>query len=167
MVAAATPQVPPADSPWTTTPGRDGRAGRAASERATGSTREVESQEKQFTGEPISLELKDADIKDVLRTFAKITGLNVVVDPEVSGSVTVQLENVPWDQALDIILRINGLDYVVENNVLRVAKLEQAAGREERGWPTYRQEEENAKPMRTVTKQLSYIKAADARALLQ
>ena len=87
-------------------------------------TRQVETQEHRFTGEPISLEMKDADIKDVLRTFSKITGLNIVIDPDVSGSVTVQLENVPWDQALDIILRINRLDFIVENNVLRVAKLD-------------------------------------------
>jgi hypothetical protein len=67
-----------------------------------GGSRELECQERRFTGEPLSMELKDADIKDVLRTFAKITGLNIVVDPDVTGSVTVQLENVPWDQALDI-----------------------------------------------------------------
>lgn len=165
VVAAATPQVPAVDSPWTSTPAAMAeQAGQ--SEQGESSTREVESEEKKFTGEPMSLELKDADVKDVLRTFAKITGLNVVVDPEVSGSVTVQLENVPWDQALDIILRINGLDYVVENNVLRVAKLSKLQDEKSR-LANFRLQEENAKPMRTVTKQLSYIKAADARTLLQ
>lgn len=72
-----------------------------------------------FTGEPISLDLKDADLKDVLRTFARIGRFNLVVDPEVKGSVTVRLEDVPWDQALDVILRSNGLGYVLEGNVLR------------------------------------------------
>ena len=72
-----------------------------------------------FTGEPISLDLKDADIRDVLKTFAKLGKFNLAIDPEVKGSVTVCLENVPWDQALDVILRMNGLAYVVEGKVLR------------------------------------------------
>ncbi|MGZ7031214.1 MAG: AMIN domain-containing protein, partial [Thermoanaerobaculia bacterium] len=67
-----------------------------------------------YTGDPISLNLKDADIKDVLRTFAQLTGLNIAVDPNVAGSVTVDFVDVPWDQALDLILRQNGLTYVLE-----------------------------------------------------
>src|SRR6185503_7634599 len=70
-----------------------------------------------FTGEPISLNLKDADLKDVLRTFAELTGLNMAIDPGVGGSVTVDFQDVPWDQALDIILRQNGLTFVLEGNV--------------------------------------------------
>jgi type IV pilus assembly protein PilQ len=73
-------------------------------------------------GEPISLDLKDADLKDVLRTFAKLARLNIAVDPEVKGSVTVRLHDVPWDQALDVILQVNGLGYVLEGNVLRVGE---------------------------------------------
>src|SRR2546422_168887 len=72
----------------------------------------------QFTGEPISLDLKDADIKDVFRTISQFTGLNIVIDPEVKGTVTVQLENVPWDQALDLILKQNNLGYVLDNNII-------------------------------------------------
>src|ERR1051325_188340 len=79
--------------------------------------------EKVYTGEPISLNLKDADIKDVIRTFAALTGLNIAVDPQVSGSVTVDFNDVPWDQALEIILRQNSLGYVLEGNVMRVATL--------------------------------------------
>jgi type II secretory pathway component HofQ len=75
-----------------------------------------------FTGEPISLDLKDADIKDVLRTFAKLARVNIAIDPEVKGSVTVRLRDVPWDQALEVILQINGLGYVLEGNVLRVGE---------------------------------------------
>ena len=75
-----------------------------------------------FAGEPISLDLKDADLKDVLRTFAELEKINIAIDPEVRGSVTVRLENVPWDQALDVILQVNGLGYVLEGNVLRVGK---------------------------------------------
>jgi type IV pilus assembly protein PilQ len=75
-----------------------------------------------FTGEPISLDLKDADLKDVLATFAKLARVNIAIDPGVKGSVTLRLHDVPWDQALEVILRINGLGYVLEGNVLRVGE---------------------------------------------
>ena len=75
---------------------------------------------RRFVGEPISLDLKDADIRDVLLTFSRLARLNMVIDPEVKGSVTVRLENVPWDQALDVILRVNGLGYVLEGNVVAI-----------------------------------------------
>jgi len=81
----------------------------------------VETAEPGFTGEPITLSLKDADIKDVLKTFSTLTGLNIVVDPAVSGTVTVELRGVPWDQAFEIILTINGLGYDLLGNVVYVA----------------------------------------------
>lgn len=77
------------------------------------------SEPTRFTGQPISLDVKDADIRDVLKAFAKLERFNLAIDPEVKGSVTVRLENVPWDQALDVILRMNGLGYVVEGRILR------------------------------------------------
>ena len=77
---------------------------------------------RRFTGERISLDLKDADIRDVLLTFSRLARLNMVIDPEVRGSVTVRLENVPWDQALDVILRANGLGYVLEGNVVAIGR---------------------------------------------
>jgi len=157
-------KAPASESPWTTTPAAMAEQA-APPTTVTTTSKEVESQEKRFTGEPISLELKDADVKDVLRTFAKITGLNVVVDPGVSGSVTVNLENVPWDQCLDIILRVNGLDYVVENNVLRVARIQQLTA-EKSQQAMLRKESENAKPMRTVAKTLSYAKAGAVKSVL-
>ena len=67
---------------------------------------------RRYTGEPISLDLKDADIRDVLLTFSRLARLNMVIDPDVRGSVTVRLEDVPWDQALEVILKVNGLGYV-------------------------------------------------------
>jgi type IV pilus assembly protein PilQ len=75
---------------------------------------------RKYVGEPISLDLKDADIRDVLLTFSKLARLNMVIDPDVRGSVTVRLENVPWDQALEVILKVNGLGYVLEGNIVRV-----------------------------------------------
>jgi type IV pilus secretin PilQ/predicted competence protein len=163
--APAPPPASPADSPWTTTPAAMAEQAQPATT-VVGGTRELESQERRFTGEPLSMELKDADIKDVLRTFSKITGLNIVVDPDVTGSVTVQLENVPWDQALDIVLRINRLDYIVENNVLRVARIERLTS-ERQQLAEFRKQAESAKPMRTVTKILSYARAQAVRDVLK
>lgn len=155
---------PSVDSPYASTPKALVEQAAPTPMAATG-TKEVETQERQFTGEPISLELKDADIKDVLRSFAKITGLNIVVDPDVTGSVTVTLENVPWDQCLDIILRINRLDYVIENNVLRVARMERLT-QEKQALAAYQKQAEAARPMKTVTKVLSYARAEDVKGIL-
>ncbi len=74
-----------------------------------------------FTGEPITLRLQDANIQDVLRTFSKVTSVDIVVDPSVVGTVTVDFRDVPWDQALDLILRFNGLGWTRENGAIRVA----------------------------------------------
>jgi type IV pilus assembly protein PilQ len=126
---------------------------------------EVASEEQQFTGEPITLTLKDADIKDVLKTFSVLTDMNIVLDPSVSGSVTVELREVPWDQALDLILKINGLDYVLENNVLRVAPISKLAA-EKSARAAFAVEQERAMPMNTVLKPISYSKADDIANLL-
>jgi type IV pilus assembly protein PilQ len=78
---------------------------------------------KKYTGAPISLDFKDGDLQDIFRLFADISGLNVVVNPGVSGKVTLKLNEVPWDQALDLILKTNGLGYTLEDNVIRIARL--------------------------------------------
>jgi type IV pilus assembly protein PilQ len=78
---------------------------------------------QRYTGRRISLSLKDADLLDVLRHFGEISGFNIVLDPGVRGLVTVYLEDVPWDQALDIILKNNSLGRTFEGNVMRIATL--------------------------------------------
>lgn len=128
-------------------------------------TTEVDSQVQQFTGEPISLSLKDADVRDVLKTFSALTQLNIIVDPGVGGSVTVELRDVPWDQALDLILRINNLDYVLENNVLRVATTAKLNA-EKSAQVALDKQREQAKPLKTVLKPLSYAKASYISGLL-
>jgi type IV pilus assembly protein PilQ len=75
-----------------------------------------------YTGEPISVNLKDVDLKDFFRLIHEISGLNVVLDPNVKGTLTIVLDEVPWDQALDIVLQNNGLDKQLNGNVLRSAK---------------------------------------------
>jgi type IV pilus assembly protein PilQ len=74
-----------------------------------------------YTGEPISVNLKDVDLKDFFRLIHEISGLNIVLDPSVRGSVTLVLDDVPWDQALDIVLKNNSLDRELQGNVLRIA----------------------------------------------
>jgi type IV pilus assembly protein PilQ len=77
-----------------------------------------------YTGEPISVRLKDADLRDFFLMISEISGLNIFVDPTISGSLTLVLNDVPWDQALDIVLKSNGLDRELEGNVLRVASVD-------------------------------------------
>jgi type IV pilus assembly protein PilQ len=77
-------------------------------------------EEAKYRGQPITLDFKDADIRDVLRIIAEINDFNLVLHPEVSGRVTVRLINVPWDQALDIILKLNNLAVEIEGNIMRV-----------------------------------------------
>ncbi|MFZ0952336.1 MAG: AMIN domain-containing protein, partial [Candidatus Sulfotelmatobacter sp.] len=77
-----------------------------------------------YTGEPISVNLKDVDLKDFFRLIHEISGLNVVLDPNVHGSLTVVLDDVPWDQALDIVLKNNDLARELEGNVLRIATVD-------------------------------------------
>jgi len=78
--------------------------------------------EKEYKGQLISLHFQEADILDVLQVIAEVSGLNLVVHPQVTGTVTVHLTNIPWDQALDIILKMNSLSVEIEGNILRVAQ---------------------------------------------
>jgi type IV pilus assembly protein PilQ len=74
-----------------------------------------------YTGRKISLDLQEADLVNVLRLFADVANINIVISPDVKGKVTVRMVNIPWDQAMDIILKMNGLGYVHEGNILRIA----------------------------------------------
>lgn len=78
--------------------------------------------EKEYKGQLISIHFQQADILDVLDVIAEVSGLNLVVHPGVGGTVTVRLENIPWDQALDIILKMNNLALEIEGNILRIAQ---------------------------------------------
>src|SRR6202795_721674 len=77
-----------------------------------------------YTGEPISVNLKDVDLKDFFRLIHEISGLNVVLDPMVHGNLTIVLDDVPWDQALDIVLKNNELSRQLDGNVLRIATVD-------------------------------------------
>ncbi|HJT17547.1 MAG TPA: type IV pilus secretin PilQ, partial [Thermoanaerobaculia bacterium] len=167
---ASPPQTQPAplpgenvfqDQTTATAPSASGRQ-----ETPLGGSRQLSAGQKVFTGEPISLNLKDADIKDVLRTFSQLTGLNIAVDPNVTGSVTVDFTDVPWDQALDLILRQNKLSYQLEGNIMRVGTLQSLA--EEAAANRRLAEEERLNvPLTTVSFKLSYAKAGDVSSLLK
>jgi type IV pilus assembly protein PilQ len=120
----------------------------------------VTAREKQFTGHPISLDFKDGDLQDIFRLFADISGLNIVVNPGVTGKVTLKLNEVPWDQALDLILKANNLGYTLENNVIRIAPLS-ALQREEQEARKLAEERALAGDLQVFSKRLSYAKAAD------
>lgn len=121
--------------------------------------RVIGSGEKQYTGEPITLNLKDADVKDTLQKFSELTGLNIVLDPEVRGTVTVSLTDIPWDQALELILKINGLGYVLEGNVMRIASTVKLASEEATKQSLLKAQEAN-RPVKTVIQKLSYSRGA-------
>jgi len=123
-------------------------------------------QKPAYTGEPISLNLKDVDLKDFFRLVHEISGLNILVDANVTGSVTTVLDNVPWDQALDIVLKDNGLGKVLEGNVLRIAKLETLAAEDE-VTNKIAKARLDAAPLVTVFRPVNYAKAATIAQLLQ
>jgi type IV pilus assembly protein PilQ len=79
---------------------------------------------KKYTGEKISLDFQNADINDILRLIAEVSGLNIIAGPDVKGTVTTRMVDVPWDQALDVVLRINGLDQERSDNIVRVAPVD-------------------------------------------
>ena len=111
-----------------------------------------------YTGEPISVNLKDVDLKDFFRLIHEISGLNVVLDPAVKGSLTIVLDEVPWDQALDIVLQNNGLDKQLSGNVLRIATRDTMKKEAEGQRDLERAQAEAVAPV-TVTRVLSYGKA--------
>src|SRR6266403_48769 len=112
-----------------------------------------------YTGEPISVNLKDVDLKDFFRLIHEISGLNVVLDPAVKGSLTIVLDDVPWDQALDIVLQNNSLDKQLNGNVLRIATRATLKTEAETQRDLERAQAEAVTPV-TVPRVLSYAKAA-------
>jgi type IV pilus assembly protein PilQ len=113
-----------------------------------------------YTGEPISVNLKDVDLKDFFRLIHEISGLNVVLDPQVHGTLTVVLDDVPWDQALDIVLKNNDLARELEGNVLRIATVE-TLKHEADSRRAQIESEALAVEKVSVTRFLSYAKAKD------
>src|SRR6202453_2691702 len=113
-----------------------------------------------YTGEPISVNLKDVDLKDFFRLIHEIGGLNVVLDPMIHGNLTIVLDDVPWDQALDIVLKDNELSRQLDGNVLRIATVE-TLRKEAEARRAQIDAEALAVDKVSVTRFLSYAKAKD------
>jgi type IV pilus assembly protein PilQ len=100
-------------------------------ERLTEQEAESRREEKfPYTGDKLSLNFQDIEVRSVLQLIADFTGLNLVASDTVSGGITLRLQNVPWDQALDLILKTKGLDKRQIGNVLLVAPADEIAARE-------------------------------------
>jgi type IV pilus assembly protein PilQ len=141
------------------TPANQPAVNLAAEQRAQAGQQPVAAGPK-YTGEPISVNLKDVDLKDFFRLIHEISGLNVVLDPNVHGTLTVVLDDVPWDQALDIVLKNNDLARELEGNVLRIATVD-TLKHEADARRAQIESEALAVEKTSVTRFLSYAKAKD------
>ena len=119
-----------------------------------------------YTGERLSLNFQDIEVRSVLQLIADFTGTNIVVSDTVSGNLTLRLQNVPWDQALDIVLKTKGLAMRKNNDVILVAPSEEIAAREKLELESQKQIEELA-PLYSEYMQVNYAKAADLASLLR
>lgn len=119
-----------------------------------------------YTGEKLSLNFQDIDVRSVLQLIADFTDLNLVASDTVAGNITLRLQNVPWDQALDLVLKTKGLDKRQVGNVLLVAPADEIAARERQELESQKQIAELA-PLRRELIQVNYAKAADIARLFQ
>jgi type IV pilus assembly protein PilQ len=126
----------------------------------------VAEDKKEFTGERLTLNFQDIDVRAVLQLLADTSGQNIVVSDTVQGSVTLRLQNVPWDQALDIVMRTKGLAMRRRDNVIMVGPAEEIASRE-KAELTARKDVEELAPLRTEYLQVNYAKAADLALLIK
>ena len=119
-----------------------------------------------FTGERLSLNFQDIEVRSVLQLLADFTGLNLVVSDSVEGNLTLRLKNVPWDQAMDIILKTKGLDQRKAGNVILIAPTDEIAAREKLELEARKQVEELER-LRTEFIKVNYAKASDMADLLK
>jgi type IV pilus assembly protein PilQ len=162
-VAAA--PVPPAQAPAAPAPQTTAVPQPAAPQAPAAQAQAIQPQGPRYTGNPVTLDFQGADLRAVLRTFSEISGLNLVIDPTIQGTVDVALRDVPWDQALDVILRANKLGYVVDGSIVRIAPLTVLAD-EEAQRRKLSDEQALAGELRVMTRALSYARAEDLRQLL-
>lgn len=127
---------------------------------------ELKKQQPQYTGERISLSFQSVDIRSLLQIVADVAGTNMVVSDSVQGDIAMRLQNVPWDQALDIILRTKGLGMRQQGNVMLVAPLSELADREKVEMEAEKQKTELA-PLRSELITVNYAKASEMAKLLK
>lgn len=119
-----------------------------------------------YTGRLISLDLQETDIDNALRIIAEVSNLNIVASEDVKGKVTLRLLDVPWDQALDVILKTNGLDKVLEGTVMRIAPVEKLK-KERENLKQAIDAEQELEPLAVKYLRVSYAKAAEIKSLVE
>ena len=133
---------------------------------STSNKGKVAEDKKEYTGERLTLNFQDIDVRAVLQLLADTSGQNIVVSDSVQGGVTLRLQNVPWDQALDIVMRTKGLAMRRRDNVILVGLAEELANRE-KAELLARKEVEELAPLRTEYLQVNYAKASDLALLIK
>ncbi|HWN38077.1 MAG TPA: type IV pilus secretin PilQ, partial [Gammaproteobacteria bacterium] len=123
-------------------------------------------EDREYSGERLTLNFQDLETRAVLQLIADFSGLNIVVSDTVQGSVTLRLQNVPWDQALDIVMTTKGLDMRRNGNVIIVAPAEEIAAREQAELEAL-QALQTLEPLRSEFIQVNYAKAAELATLIQ
>jgi type IV pilus assembly protein PilQ len=123
-------------------------------------------EKKEYTGERLTLNFQDIDVRSVLQLLADTSGQNIVVSDSVTGNLTLRLQNVPWDQALDIVLRTKGLDKRRQDNVIIIGPTEELASREKAELAAHKEVQELS-PTRTEFMQVNYAKVIDLAKLIK
>jgi len=134
---------------------------KASSKRTAGAE-----EKKEYTGERLTLNFQDIDVRSVLQLLADTSGQNIVVSDSVSGNLTLRLQNVPWDQALDIVLRTKGLDKRRQDNVIIIGPTEELATREKAELAAHKEVQELS-PTHTEFMQVNYAKVVDLAKLIK
>jgi type IV pilus assembly protein PilQ len=128
--------------------------------------RTAQEEKKEYTGERLTLNFQDIDVRSVLQLLADTSGQNIVVSDSVVGNLTLRLQNVPWDQALDIVLRTKGLDKRRQDNVIIIGPTEELATREKAELAAHKEVQELS-PTHTEFMQVNYAKVADLQKLIK
>src|SRR5271165_3660666 len=123
-------------------------------------------EKKEYSGERLTLNFQDIDVRSVLQLLADTSGQNIVVSDSVTGNLTLRLQNVPWDQALDIVLRTKGLDKRRQDNVIIIGPTEELASREKSAL-TARRDVQELEPVHTEFLQVNYAKVSDLLKLIR
>ncbi len=123
-------------------------------------------EKKEYTGERLTLNFQDIDVRSVLQLLADTSGQNIVVSDSVTGNLTLRLQNVPWDQALDIVLRTKGLDKRRQDNVIIIGPTEELANREKAELAAHKEVQELS-PVRSEFLQVNYAKVTDLAKLIR
>jgi type IV pilus assembly protein PilQ len=121
---------------------------------------------KEYTGERLTLNFQDIDVRSVLQLLADTSGQNIVVSDSVTGNLTLRLQNVPWDQALDIVLRTKGLDKRRQDNVIIIGPTDELASREKAELAAHKEVQELS-PIRSEFMQANYAKVADLAKMIR